>query len=224
MKFSRRKFPNSPHLTLTLLCFSILLSGCSIIDNISKSRRSQPLAPPISFLDLAESIETLTFNARIAIRSTMGDVAITADVNYAGMDTVIIHLKDPLRRKLATIRVVHDEYFLWLQRENRRLSGTQIPSDINNYPIPRLPIGDIAGLLIGRIEAENQNYTTILDRVGRLSQISRKSDSGFTIKYNNWKTVSDSCQFPTTITLTNNHDLYIEIHYSQFQLKLRKLG
>ncbi|MDO9547837.1 MAG: lipoprotein insertase outer membrane protein LolB [Candidatus Marinimicrobia bacterium] len=213
------------HRLFPVICLSLglILHGCSAIQNIS--RKSEPAVSPrpASIPPLSQSIETLTFNARIAIQSPDGDIALSAQLVYTGMDTVTIRIKDPLKRQLATLTITRNDYNLWLQRENRYLSGSELPTHIGDYSVPQLPLKDIAEILIGQLDSKNISFKTTFDRLRRLSRISLKTNPDLIVTYKDWNPIETYYWIPTSVVFTNNRDIKITIHYSQFQIELRKL-
>jgi len=177
MKVFKKNYLTKQHLFPAILLFlGLILYGCSAIQNISRTSESTVLPRPASIPSLFQSIETLKFNARIVIQSPDGDITLTAQLAYLGMDTVIIRIKDPLKRQLATLTITRNDYYLWLKRENRHLSGSKLPTDIGEYPVPQLPLNDITEILIGQIDPENTTYNSKYDRLHRLSRISMRKD------------------------------------------------
>ncbi len=189
------------------------------------SRRDREKSEMATFLPLPdETLESLSFNARITVQTTLSDMTISAKIYYSGMDSINIQIKDPLKRKLATVWLIDNSYYLWLQRENRELSGSEFPENINDFQIPDIPISSISHLLIGQIDSKNTNYKIKRDQFGRLQQVFPKSDQNVTIQYNHWVTIDSSYQIPDDIRITNNQNTTIDIHSSQFRLKIRKLS
>lgn len=225
MKVFKKNYLNRQHFFPAILLFlGLILHGCSAIQNISRKSESTVLPRPASIPSLSQSIETLKFNARIAIQSPAGDITLTAQLAYHGTDTVIIRIKDPLKRQLATLTITENDYNLWLQRENRYLSGSELPTNIGDYPVPRLPLNDITEILIGQIDPENAKYNPKYDRLNQLSQFSMRKDSDLIVMYKDWKPVETYYRLPTCIEFTISRDIKITIHYSQFQIELRKLS
>lgn len=210
---------------ITFICLSLglILPGCSAIQNISRKPETAVISRPASIPPLTESLETLSFLARIAIQTSNGDISLTARVTYTGMDTLNIRVKDPLKRQLATLTLTNSGYRLWLQRENRHLSGKELPQYMGDYSVPQLPLQDIAAILIGQVDPENNTYKSKYDRQQRLSRISTKTNPVVTVTYNDWVPIATYHWLPTFIELTGSRDIKIAIHYSQFQIELRKL-
>ena len=211
-------------LPIILIFLGLILHGCSAIQNISRKSGPAVYPRPPSVLPLSQSIETLTFNARIVIQSPDGDITLTAQLAYSSMDTVTIRVKDPLKRQLATITITRNDYNLWLQRENRYLSGLELPTRIGNYSIPQLPLKDIVEILIGQVDSKNRHFNLVYDRLHRLSRISKKTKPDLIVTYKDWSPIETYYWVPTLIELVSNRDIKITIHYSQFQIELRKLA
>ena len=205
------------------ISLGLFLHGCSVIQNISRKPEPSVLPRPPSGLPLLQSIETLTFNARIAIQSSDGDITLTAQLSYSGSDTVAVRLKDPLKRQLATLTMTRTDYNLWLQRENRYLSGSELPDHIGNYVVPQIPLNTIAELLIGQIDSKNFLFNASFDRLQRPSRISMKNNPDLIVSFRDWNPIETYYWIPTSIEFTHKGNLKISIHYSQFQIELRKL-
>ncbi|MBN2600580.1 MAG: hypothetical protein JXR87_01160 [Candidatus Marinimicrobia bacterium] len=210
-------------LPVILISLGLFLHGCSVIQNLSREPDSPILPRPASVPSLLQSIESLTFNARIAIQSSDGDITLTAQIAYSGTDTVTVRLKDPLKRQLATLTITRNDYRLWLQRENRQLSGSELPDHIGNYLIPQIPLTSIAELLIGQIDSRNILFYANYDRLHRPSRISMKNNPDLIVTYRDWNPIETYYWIPASIEFVHNRDLKISIHYSQFQIELRKL-
>jgi len=210
-------------LPVIFICLGLLLHSCSVIQNISRKPKSSVLPRPASVPSLLQSIDLLTFNARIVIQSPDGDITLTAQISYSGADTITIRLKDPLKRQLATLTITRTDYNLWLQRENRYLSGLELPTRIGNYSIPQLPLKDIVEILIGQVDSKNGQFNLVYDRLHRLSRISKKTKPDLIVTYKDWNPIETYYWVPTLIELVSDRDIKITIHYSQFQIELRKL-
>jgi len=210
-------------LPVIFICLGLLLHSCSVIQNISRKPESSVLPRPASVPSLLQSIDLLTFNARIVIQSPDGDITLTAQISYSGADTITIRLKDPLKRQLATLTITRTDYNLWLQRENRYLSGSELPDHIGNYVIPQVPLNTIAELLIGQIDSKNSLFNASFDHLHRPSRISMKNNPDLMVTFRDWNPIETYYWIPTSIEFTHKRDLKISIHYSQFQIELRKL-
>jgi len=211
-------------LPVIFISLGLILHGCSAIQNISRKSDPSVYPRPASVPPLSQSIETLIFNARIAIQAPDGDITLTAQLAYSGMDTVTILVKDPLKRQLATLTLTRNDYNLWLQRENRHLSGSELPTHIGDFSIPQLPLKDIAELLIGQLDSKNMAFKTTYDRLHRLNRISLKTNQDLIITYKGWNPIEIYYWVPTSVEFISNRDMKITIHYSQFQIELRKLA
>ncbi len=153
MNVSRKKSLNKRLLSLiTILYLCLHGHNCSIIRNITTRETPTVLPRPESTPPFRQAIATLSFNARINVQSPEGDVTLSARLYYTGMDSLFIQVRDPLKRQLAQFTLNNHQYHLWLQRENRHLSGIELPETIGRYTIPQIPLQDLTGLLIGQIE------------------------------------------------------------------------
>jgi len=210
-------------LPVIFISFGLFLHSCSVIQNFARKPESPILPRPAFAPPLLQLIKSLTFNARIAVQSSDGDITLTAQLSYSGADTVTVRLKDPLKRQLATLTITRADYNLWLQRENRHLSGTELPDHIGDYFIPQIPLNNFAELLIGQIDSKNILFKSSYDRLQRPSRISMTNNPDLIVTFRDWNLVETYYWIPTSIEFTHKQDLKISIHYSQFQIELRKL-
>lgn len=225
MNVSGKKSLNKRLLSLiTILYLCSLGHSCSIIRNITTREAPAVLPRPESTPPFRQAIATLSFNARINVRSPEGDVTLSAYLHYTGMDSAFIQIRDPLKRQLAQFTLNNHQYHLWLQRENRHLSGTELPETIGHYTIPQIPLQDLTGLLIGQIEQPNAAYHPVYDRYRRLIRLTPKSGNGTIFTYADWNLLGKYYWIPQTVNLNFGKEVKITIQYSQFQVEFRKLA
>lgn len=224
MKVFRKNYPVNRLLFLVIIIyFASHGQGCAVIQNIIQ-KETQPVPPrPESAPPLRQAIATLSVNARVNIQAPAGDITLSAQLRYTGMDSLFIQVRDPLKRQLAQFTLTDRRYTLWLQRENRHLSGAELPETIGNYTLPQIPLDDLAELLIGQIDRNQSGYYPVYDRHRRLIRLSPKSDNQTVFIYDNWNPIGIYYWIPHRVNLNFGKEVKITIQYSQFQVEFRKL-
>ncbi len=228
MKRLSKKYRNnfSPFLYTTVL-LGLILNSCSISKNLCRKTEPSIIPRPVSVPPLSESLAHLSINARISIQSERGNVTLSAEIEYRGMDTVSIQLKDPLRRQLANLTISNNEYNLWLQREDRFISGIELPSAVGDFQVPPVPVRSIAQLLIGQTDhlPKNDSLLTLKTDKNRLPvQVTIGNENAFIVSFSDWKIAEKYYAYPTELNIVTSQGMTIIIQYSQFQLELRKLS
>jgi len=207
----------------------IILQGCSVISTrIITDDEPIQLSHTLNSPSLSETLQFLSFDARIEIDTPDGDLLLFANISYNNIDTLTIQFKDPLKRKLAKLDVFNDEFNFWLQRQGKYYSGVEWPELPISYHIPLIPIQDISRILIGLVPVKSQSvsYRSTFDDYKRMTKIdfvSKNTKESIDISYDQFIQLEKHYWMPTYMKIDYDQNIIIEIHYSQFHLELRKL-
>lgn len=207
----------------------LILQGCSVISTRTITDEVPvQLSRTLNSLSLSETLQFLSFDARIEIDTSDDDLLLFANISYNNIDTLTIQFKDPLKRKLAKLDVFNDEFNFWLQRQGKYYSGTEWPELPIEYSFPLIPVQDISRILIGLVPVKSQpvSYQSIFDNHKRLIKtniLNKKSKESIVISYGRFKQLENHYWMPTYLKIDYDQNIIIEIHYSQFHLELRKL-
>lgn len=213
----------------------LILQGCSVISTRTITDEVPvQLSRILNYPSLSETLQFLSFDARIEIDTPDNNLLLFANISYNNIDTLTIQFKDPLKRKLAKLDVFNDEFNFWLQRKGKYYSGTEWPELPKEYSFPLIPVKDISRILIGLVPIKSQSasinssvsYQSAFDDYKRLIKMNityKKSKESIVISYSRFNQLEDHYWMPTYMKLYRDQNITIEIHYSQFHLELRKL-
>lgn len=228
------------------ILFLLFISCAPTRETIPILGAPAPLIPYYQAQQQFARLQQLATSARIAIEADFRETVLFASLIWYQRDSLIVQLKDPLRRKLARGTLSDTQYELWLLRKKEYYAGVEPPDFLKEYGLADFPLGLLGDLLIGYPRLPDSLLTR--DAASSQIQVAAADDWSYRIhfdsqyqyisridilkgkiphihvQYTNYQSIEQILSLPHFVRITTADGYSIQIQYSKFRAEFLKLS